>query len=127
MHQQQDTRQCCGILAQAFKPDLGPDQGLDAALARLLVELDGTKQVAQIGDGERRLVVTASGLDDVVNAAGAVNYGKFGVQTQMDKHGSYCARPIPLEVNLSSHEICRQLPKMTKTKKGGSHENFSGG
>ena len=106
MHQQQDARQGRGILAQAFQPDLGPDQGFDAALTRLLVELDGPKQVAEIGDGECRLLVAAGGLDDIVNAAGAVNHGKLGVQTQMDKHGDYCARPRPLEVNLSSHEIC---------------------
>jgi uncharacterized ion transporter superfamily protein YfcC len=32
------------------------------------------------------LLVSAGGFNGIVNAAGAVNHGKLGVQTQMDKH-----------------------------------------
>ena len=89
LHQQQQARQRAGILAQPFEPDFGANQRLDAALARRFVKLDGAKQIAQVGDGQSRLAVSGRGLDAVANAVGAVNDGKFSVQTKVDKHGSF--------------------------------------
>ena len=89
MHQQQQARQRAGILAQPFEPDFGANQRLDAALARRLVKLDGAKQIAQVGNSQSRLAISGRGLDAVANAVGAVNDGKFSVQTKVDKHGSF--------------------------------------
>ncbi|OIQ69543.1 hypothetical protein GALL_488530 [mine drainage metagenome] len=86
LHQQQNTRELCRVLAQAFKPDFSADNRLDTALACLFVKLDGTKQVAQIADSQRRLGIGNCKLDAIINAIGTVNDGEFSVQAQMDKH-----------------------------------------
>ena len=77
-----------GVRAQAFQQHLGAEQRLDARAARFLVELDGAEQVVQVGDGQRRLAVGRGGLDDFVDAVGAVDDGEFGVQAQVDEHGT---------------------------------------
>jgi hypothetical protein len=92
LHQQHHARQLRGVLGQALHHDLGTDQRLDAGAARFLVELDRAKQVVEVGDGQRGLAIGGGGLHDVVNAVGAVNDGKFGVQAQMDKHGGHCRK-----------------------------------
>ena len=80
LHQQQHARELPRLHAQALQPDLGANERLDAALAPFLVELDGAKQVAQVGNGQRRLAVGSGRLDHLVDAGGAINDGKFGVQ-----------------------------------------------
>ena len=66
----------------------GADQGLDAGRARFLVELDAAEQVVQVGDRQRRLAVGRRGLDGFVDAVGAIDDGKFGVQAQVNKHSA---------------------------------------
>ncbi|MCY1543406.1 hypothetical protein D9M68_792230 [compost metagenome] len=75
-----------GFVGEALQHHLGAQQGLDARAARGLVELDRTKQVAQVGDGQGGLAVGRRRGHHVVDAVGAVNDGKFGVQAQMDEH-----------------------------------------
>ena len=77
------------ILAKPLQPDFGTQDRFDTALAPLFVELDGTKQVAQIGDGQGWLAISGCRFDNLVDAVGAVNDGIFGVQTQMYKHMGY--------------------------------------
>jgi hypothetical protein len=43
--------------------------------------------VVEVGDAERRLGVGRRGLHDLVDAVGAVDDGKLGVQAQVDEHG----------------------------------------
>jgi hypothetical protein len=67
-----------------LQQELGPDQRLDARAARGLVELDGPEQVVQVRDPQRRLAIVGRGLDDLVDAVGAVDDGELGVQAQVD-------------------------------------------
>ena len=73
-----------------FQQHLGADDRFDTRATRRLVELDGTEQVAEIGNRQSRLPITGSGLDDVVDACRAVNDGKLGVQAQVNEHGPHC-------------------------------------
>ena len=68
---------------EALQHHLGADDGLDAHAARGLVELDRAEQVAQVGDGQGGLAVGGRGGHDFVDAVGAVDDGKFGVQAQV--------------------------------------------
>jgi len=83
--------------AQPLQQHLGPEDGLHPDAARRLVELDGPKQVVEVGDGQRGLAVGGGGGGDGVDARGAIDDGKLGVQAQVYKHGHDCrdARPAP--------------------------------
>jgi hypothetical protein len=78
------TRRVCG---KALQRHLGPQQRLDASAARGLVKLDRTKQVVQVGDGQRGLGIGSGSGHHFVDTVGAVNNGKLGVQAQVNKHG----------------------------------------
>jgi hypothetical protein len=87
LHQQQQPGGGrAGVLAGHLHPDVGAYQGFDARAAGFLVELDGAEEVAQVGDGQRRLPVRGRGGHDFIDAVGAVDDGKFGVEAQMNKH-----------------------------------------
>ena len=86
LHQQHDAGNRPAFLAQALQHHLGADDGLDAASARFLVELDRAEQVVQVRDGERRLPVAGGRLHGLVDAVGAVDDGKFGVKAQVNEH-----------------------------------------
>ena len=86
LHQQQHAGQRARLAAEAFEEDLRAEQRLDALGARFLVELDAAEQVVQVGDRQRRLAVGGRSLDDFVDAIGAVDDGKLGVQAQVDEH-----------------------------------------
>ncbi len=72
MHQQQQARRRC-IGTDSFKDDFSANQRFDAAFARLPVKLDGTKQIAQIGDGQCTLQVGSGAIDDIIDAIGTIN------------------------------------------------------
>ena len=78
---------------------------LDALAARLLVELDRAEQVVEVGDRQRGLPVGGGGLDDFVDAVGAVDDGKLGVQAQVNEHASIvesARRAVPPGLHLGS-------------------------
>ncbi len=86
LHQQNHARQGCEVTTQAFEKNLDPQHRLGALGARLLVELDGAEQVAQVGDGQGRLAIGHRRGYGVINSVGSINDGKFGVQAQVYKH-----------------------------------------
>ncbi|MCY1523188.1 hypothetical protein D9M68_580760 [compost metagenome] len=88
LHQQNEAGQRAGLLAQPVDEDFSTDDGLDALAPALLVELDRPEQVVQVGDGQRGLLVGSGGLDDFVDSIRAIDDGKLGVQTQVNKHPS---------------------------------------
>ena len=97
LHQHDDAR-TDGVFADAFQRNFGPQQRLDPLATSFFVELDGAKQVVQVSDGQGRLAVCGGSLDDLVNAVGAVDDGKLGVEAQMDEHGLHCRNPVsPLQ------------------------------
>ena len=73
LYQQQQTGgRCAGLFAGHLYPDIGAYQRLDTGLAGFLVKLDRPEQVAQVGDGQRRLLVGCGGLNDFINTVGTV-------------------------------------------------------
>ena len=96
LHQQDHAGWCSCVFAQTLQPDLRTQQRFDTTLARLFVKLDSTKQIAQIGDGQGRLLLLAGNAQHIFNPAGAVNHRELSMQTKVNKHGRYCAaRPGP--------------------------------
>ena len=95
LHQQDYARQ--RILGagrgQAFDAKLGAYQRFDAGATSGLVELDGAEQVVQVGDGQCGLAVAGRSLDDVIDAVGAVDDGKLGVQAEVNVHACIVGRP----------------------------------
>ena len=70
---------------------LEPDDRVDAALAALLVEVDGAVHVAVIGHADRRLPVGRGRPHDVADARRAVEHRVLGVQMQVGErlaHGT---------------------------------------
>ena len=69
--------------------DLAAEDRLDALLLRLIVEDDRREHVAVLGDRERRHLQARRLLQQLVDAAGAVEQRIFGVQVQVDEitHG----------------------------------------
>ena len=67
------------IGTDAVQPDFSANQGFDTAFARLSIKLDGTKQIAQIGDSQRALPIGSSAIDDIIDAIGTINNRKLGV------------------------------------------------
>jgi len=84
LHQQQ---QAAGLLlaAVALQPDVGAEDGLDAFLARLAVELHRAEQVRQIADRQRALPVLGRRGHHVVHPQGAIDDGELGVAAQVDE------------------------------------------
>src|SRR5688572_20460111 len=62
---------------------LHPDDRLDVALLRLLLELPGGVQISVIGDRERRLLELGSALDELLDPVGAVEERVLGVAVQV--------------------------------------------
>src|SRR6185312_16313739 len=89
------ARQGTHVRAQPFEKYLRADQRLDAGAARGLVELDGAEQVAQVGDGQRGLAIVGGGLDNFIDAVGAVDDGEFGMQAKVNEHSLHCRKPPP--------------------------------
>ena len=71
---------------QAFKENLNTNNGFSAFGTSLLVELDGSKQVTQVGNGQRRLAIGHRRGYYFIDSVGSVDNGKFGVQAQVYKH-----------------------------------------
>jgi len=83
------------VTAQAFQVDFSTEDGLDALAPPFFVKLDAAKQVVDVGDGQRGLLVGGGGFHHLVDAVGPVNDRKFGVKAQVNKHASDC-RDTPL-------------------------------
>ena len=67
--------------------DLAADDGADALLFALLVEIDDTVHDTVIGDGDGGLAQGLGALDQPLDAAGAIEEAVFAVDVQMDKIG----------------------------------------
>ena len=67
--------------------DLAADDGADALLFALLVEIDDAVHHAVVGDGDGRLSQLPGALHQSLDAAGAVQQAVFAVDVQMDKIG----------------------------------------
>ena len=92
LHQQQQAADVRRLGAQPLHAHVGADDGLDAGAAGGLVELDRAEEAVQVGDRQRRLAVGSRRRHGVVDAAGAIDDGKFGVQAQVDKHALIVGR-----------------------------------
>jgi len=87
-HQQQQMRCLLVATRRGLDPQIDADDGLHAFGAAGGVELDGTEQVAQIGDRQRRLAIGARGAHRIAHTQRAVDDRVFGVRAQMDEvHG----------------------------------------
>ena len=77
------------LLAKAVFDHVGleTDDGLDAGLAALLVELDDAGQHPVVGDGQSRHAQLHGPLDQVVHLAGAIERRVVGVDVQMTEAG----------------------------------------
>ena len=95
LHQQNDLGHHAGIVAQAFEHHLGANDGFHALAPGFPVELDGPEQVVQVGDGQRGLAILGGGAGGLVDAVGAVNDGKLGMEAKMDKHCGHFKKPNP--------------------------------
>ena len=67
--------------------DLAADDGADALLFALLVEIDDAVHDTMIGDGDGGLAQGLGALDQPLDAAGAIEEAVFAVDVQMDKIG----------------------------------------
>ena len=67
--------------------DLAADDGADALLFALLVEIDDAVHDTVIGDGDGGLAQGLGALDQPLDAAGAIEEAVFAVDVQMDKIG----------------------------------------
>jgi hypothetical protein len=88
LHQQQKPAGLAitaGCGAGRFQQHVGAENGLDTLAATGAVELDGAKQVVQVGDGQRALAVGPCGGRRRIDAQHAIDDGKLGVRAQMDK------------------------------------------
>ncbi|OPZ64052.1 MAG: hypothetical protein BWY83_03272 [bacterium ADurb.Bin478] len=65
--------------------DLGTDQRFDARFFTILVKFDGAVQVAVIGQSQRRHTELFGGLDQIVDAASAIQKAVMRMIVQMDK------------------------------------------
>ncbi len=69
--------------------DLAAENRVDAPLPRLVVKDDRREHVAVLGDGERRHVQLNRAVEQLFDAAGAVEERVLRVQMQMDELGHY--------------------------------------
>ncbi len=65
--------------------DLAAENRLQSAVARVIVEDDRREHVAVLGDGERRHLQLDRLVEQLVDAAGAVEQRELGVQMKMDE------------------------------------------
>ena len=92
LHQQDQTRDGQTVCPQSFQHNLRTQQGFNALAPCLFIQLDGTKQIGPVGNGQRGLAVLGGGFDDLVYAASGVNHGKLGVKAQVYKHDGIVGR-----------------------------------
>ena len=111
LHQKHHARKLRRVLAQPLHHHFGAKHRLDSAAARFLVELDAAEQVAQVGDGQRRLAIGRGRLDGFVDAVGAVDDGEFGVQAQVDEHGCIVGNRRPLTALWNPHRVGPNAPR----------------
>jgi UPF0176 protein len=78
---------------------------LNALAARSFVKLDGTKQIAEVGDGQSRLLIVCRRLHHIVNAAGGIDNGKLGVKAQMNKHRAIVEAATDVFYNMGVNNI----------------------
>ena len=78
---------------------------MNALAARSFVKLDGTKQIAEVGDGQSRLLIVCGRLHHIVNAAGGIDNGKLGVKAQMNKHGAIVEAATDVFYNMGVNNI----------------------
>jgi hypothetical protein len=71
--------------------DLTAEDGLDSALARLVVKGDGREQIAVFGDRDGRHLQLGHAIEQLAHPAGAVEERELRVQVQMNElaHGSF--------------------------------------
>ena len=65
--------------------DLAAEDRLQAAVLRVVVEDDRREHVAVLGHGERRHLQLDRFVEQLVDAAGAVEQRELGVQVEMDE------------------------------------------
>ena len=65
--------------------DLAPKNRLQAAIARVIVEGDGRKHVAVLGDRERRHLQLDGFVEQFVDAACAIEQRELGVEMEVDE------------------------------------------
>ena len=70
--------------------DLAAEDRVDAALPRRIVKDDGREHVAVLGDGQGRHLELLRLVEQLVDAAGAVQQGELGVEMQMDEFRRHC-------------------------------------
>ena len=82
--QQNDAR---GLLSgiNRLDPGVHATNWLDALSARRFIELDEAKQIAQIGDRQRRLIVLRRQRHGVADAQGRIHNGELSMQAKMDE------------------------------------------
>ena len=75
--------------------DLAAEDRIDAALPRRIVKDDGREHVAVLGDGQRRHLELLRLVEQLVDAARAIQQGKLGVQVQVYEL-RHCLFPLDL-------------------------------
>ena len=65
--------------------DFAAENRVDAALARLIVKDDRREHVAVLGDGERRHLQLDRAVEQLLDAAGAVEQRVLRVQVKVDE------------------------------------------
>src|SRR5690606_23250030 len=86
-----------------LEPDIGAGNRLDAFALRCAIELDEAKQVAKVGQRERRLTELDGLAHQGGNLGDAVHHRELGVDAQVYKcgrcgfliHGRHCTRVLP--------------------------------
>ena len=63
-----------------FQHNFSAQQGFDALFTRPFVKLDASKEVVEVGNGERTLPIACRCCNGIVNAGGSIDHGKFGMQ-----------------------------------------------
>ena len=84
--QQGEPRRHRALAARA-QQHVDADDGFDAALQRLAVELHHREQIVLVGDRDRRHAELGSAFDQLRDAHHAVLQGELGVQTKVDEGG----------------------------------------
>ena len=75
--------------------DLAAEDRLDALLPRVVVEGDRREHVAVLGDGERRHAQLLRLVEQLLDAAGAVEQGELRVEMEMDEVAHMGSAPCP--------------------------------
>ncbi len=81
--------------------DLAAQHGLDSLVARGLVEVDGARERAVVGERDRRHLELGGALGEVRNPAGAVEDRVLGMDVEMNErrfgHGRSIVLPAPAD------------------------------